>query len=86
MTVVTFSGVPMLGGRLMVGRIGWILWVVKVSLMRDVMSEDLPTPSSPQTTMRTGVLCCQLGACSECKGTSVPVAISVVATAFLSYL
>lgn len=54
MTVVTFSGVPRVGGRVIVGRMGWILWVVKVSFTREVMREDLPVPSSPQTQMRTG--------------------------------
>jgi hypothetical protein len=53
MTVVTFSGVPSVGGRVMVGRTGWILCAMNVSFMREVMREDLPAPSSPQTTMRT---------------------------------
>ena len=51
--VVTFSGVPMLGGMVICGRRGWILVVTKASLTRPVIRLDFPTPSSPQTQMRT---------------------------------
>ena len=51
--VVTFSGVPMLGGMVIWGRTGWILFVTKTSLTRLVTRLDLPVPSSPQRQTRT---------------------------------
>ena len=54
MVVVTFSGVPSVGGRVMGGRTGWRGVVTKVSLMRLVRREDLPTSSSPHMHIRTG--------------------------------
>jgi len=51
--VVTFSGVPILGGILIWGRQGVILFATKVSLINEVMRLDFPVPSSPQTQMRT---------------------------------
>ena len=54
MVVVTFSGVPRVGGRVMGGRTGWRGVVTKVSLTRLVRREDLPTSSSPQIHIRTG--------------------------------
>ena len=56
MMVVTFSGVPSVGGSVIVGSMGWIRWEMKVSLTREVMREDLPVPSSPQTQMRTSMV------------------------------
>ena len=53
MVVVTFSGVPMLGGIVIWGRTDWILLVTKTSLTREVIRLDFPVPSSPQTQMRT---------------------------------
>lgn len=53
MVVVTFSGVPMLGGIVIWGRVGWILVVTKTSLTRDAMMELFPTSASPHTHMRT---------------------------------
>lgn len=53
MVVVTFSGVPMLGGMVIRGRTAWILLVIKVSLTSEVIKLDLPAPSSPQTHIRT---------------------------------
>ena len=53
MVVVTFSGVPRVGGRVMGGRTGCRGVVTKVSLMRLVRREDLPTSSSPQMHIRT---------------------------------
>lgn len=54
MVVVTLSGVASVGGMVTWGRTGWILAVTKTSLTSDVMMELLPTPSSPQTQIRTG--------------------------------
>jgi hypothetical protein len=51
--VVTFSGVPSVGGIVICGRTGWILLLTKVSFTRHVMRLDLPLPSSPQTQIRT---------------------------------
>ena len=56
MMVVTLSGVPRVGGSVTCGRTGCILAVTKTSLTRDVMMELLPTPSSPQTQIRTAVV------------------------------
>jgi hypothetical protein len=42
MVVVTFSGVPMLGGIVIWGRTDWILLVTKTSLTREVMRLDFP--------------------------------------------
>ena len=53
MVVVTFSGVPMLGGMVICGRTGWILLVTNWSLTSEAMRLDLPVLSSPQTQMRT---------------------------------
>ena len=53
MVVVTFSGVPSVGGSVIGGSTAEILLAMKVSLMRDVRSEDLPTLSSPTIAMRT---------------------------------
>lgn len=53
MVVVTLSGVPRVGGSVTWGRTGCILAVTKTSLTRDVIIELLPTPSSPQTQIRT---------------------------------
>ena len=55
MVVVTLSGVPSVGGSVTWGSTGWILAVTKTSLTSEVMMELLPTPSSPQTQIRTGV-------------------------------
>ena len=51
--VVTFSGVPMLGGIVICGNTDWILFVTKTSFTSDVTRLDLPVPSSPQTHIRT---------------------------------
>lgn len=51
--VVTFSGVPIVGGIVIWGRIGWILFVTKTPLTSEVIKLDLPVPSSPQTQIRT---------------------------------
>ena len=53
MTVVTFSGVPIVGGIVICGNVGWILLVTKVSLTSEVMRLDFPDPSSPQMHTRT---------------------------------
>ena len=53
MVVVTFSGVPILGGIVICGRTDWILLVTNVSFTRLVMRLDLPVPSSPHRQMRT---------------------------------
>ena len=53
MVVVTFSGVPMLGGMVVCGRTGWILVVTKTSLTREATKLDFPTDSSPQTQILT---------------------------------
>lgn len=53
MVVVTFSGVPRLGGRVIGGSTGWILEVTKVSLTSEVRRDDLPTDSSPHIAIRT---------------------------------
>lgn len=58
MVVVTLSGVASVGGMVTWGRTGWIFAVTKTSLTSDVTMELLPTPSSPQTQIRTGG--CQL--------------------------
>lgn len=55
MVVVTFSGVPRVGGRVMGGRTAWIFAVTKVSLTREVRMELFPTLSSPQMHIRTGL-------------------------------
>lgn len=69
MVVVTFSGVPKVGGRVMGGRVAWILPVTNVSLTSDVSSDDLPTASSPQMQMRTGQYRSQSGLSSgQCGG------------------
>lgn len=51
--VVTFSGVPMLGGMVICGRTDWILLLMNWSLTSEAMRLDFPVPSSPQTQMRT---------------------------------
>lgn len=51
--MVTFSGVPIVGGMVICGRTGWILFVTNTPLTREVIKLDLPVPSSPQTQMRT---------------------------------
>lgn len=51
--VVTFSGVPILGGIVICGRTDCILLVTKTSLTKEVMRLDFPVPSSPQTHIRT---------------------------------
>lgn len=53
MVVVTFSGVPMVGGMVICGRTVWILLATKTSLTREAMRLDFPVPSSPHTQMRT---------------------------------
>lgn len=53
MVVVTFSGVPMLGGMVIWGRTDWILFVTKTSLTSEVMRLDFPVASSPQTHILT---------------------------------
>lgn len=53
MVVVTFSGVPILGGMVIWGRTGWILFVTKTSFTKLVMRLDFPVPSSPHKHMRT---------------------------------
>lgn len=53
MMVVTCSDGPTLGGRVIWGRVGWILEVTKTSLTSEVMRLDFPVPSSPHTQMRT---------------------------------
>lgn len=55
MVVVTFSGVPMLGGMVIWGRTGWILFVTNTSFTRLVIRLDLPVPSSPHRHMRTSI-------------------------------
>lgn len=55
MVVVTFSGVPKVGGSVMGGRTDWILAVTKVSLTSEVRRELLPTLSSPQMHIRTAL-------------------------------
>lgn len=54
MVVVTFSGVPMVGGRVMGGSTAWILFATNTSLTREAIRLDLPEPSSPHTQIRTG--------------------------------
>lgn len=56
MVVVTFSGVPMLGGIVICGSTGWILLFMNWSLTSEAMRLDLPVPSSPQTHIRTDSL------------------------------
>ncbi len=53
MVVVTFSGVPRVGGMVICGRTAWILLLTKVSFTREVIRLDLPQPSSPQTHILT---------------------------------
>lgn len=53
MVVVTFSGVPILGGMVIWGRTDWILFVTKTSFTKEVIRLDFPAPSSPHTQMRT---------------------------------
>ncbi len=53
MVVVTFSGVPMVGGMVTCGSTDWILLATKTSLTSEAIREDLPVPSSPQTQIRT---------------------------------
>lgn len=59
--VVTFSGVPRVGGIVMGGRTAWML-VVKVSRTRLLSRLDLPTLSSPTRHTRTahGVVSLQM--------------------------
>ena len=57
MVVVTFSGVPRLGGRVMGGSTGCRREVTKVSLTREVSSELFPTDSSPHIAIRTATHC-----------------------------
>ena len=57
MVVLTFSGVPSEGGRVIGGRTCWILDVTNESLTRDVRRELLPTDSSPQMHIRTVDMC-----------------------------
>lgn len=59
--VVTFSGVPMVGGIVICGRTDWILFVTKTPLTREVMRLDFPVPSSPQTQIRTAACHAWLG-------------------------
>jgi hypothetical protein len=56
MVVVTFSGVPMVGGMVTWGRTDWILLETKTSLTSEAIWLDLPVPSSPQTQILTAVL------------------------------
>lgn len=53
MTVVTLDGVPSVGGSVICGNNGCILWVTKTSFTSEVMRLDLPVESSPTTQMRT---------------------------------
>lgn len=53
MVVVTFSGLPLVGGMVTWGRTDWILLATKTSLTSEAIRLDFPVPSSPQTQIRT---------------------------------
>ena len=53
MVVLTFSGVPSVGGMVIGGRTGVIFELTKLSFTKEVSNELLPTDSSPQTHIRT---------------------------------
>ena len=51
--VVTFSGVPILGGMVIMGKTGCKPEGTNTSFTKDMIKLDLPVASSPQTHTRT---------------------------------